>query len=105
EGFCLAYIEAAGLVPRLVGTDTGAIRAIGAGDAGARTVRVRAPCELTDAMLELLAATLPADLMARRASRLAAHFAWSHYLDAHEALYRRLAGFEDGRVVKLAARR
>jgi hypothetical protein len=36
EGFCLAYIEAAGVVPRLVGTDTGAIRAIGAGDAGAR---------------------------------------------------------------------
>jgi glycosyltransferase involved in cell wall biosynthesis len=105
EGFCLAYIEAAGLVPRLVGTDTGAIRAIGAGDAGARTVPVRAPRELANAMLELLAATLPADLMARRATRLAALFAWNRYLTAHEALYRRLAGMNDGRVVRLAARR
>jgi len=91
EGFCLAYIEAAGVVPRLVGTDTGAIRAVGAGDAGARTVRVRAPQELADAMLELLGATLPADLMARRAERLAAHFSWGQYLDAHEALYERIA--------------
>jgi glycosyltransferase involved in cell wall biosynthesis len=99
EGFCLAYIEAARVVPRLVGADTGAIRAIGAGDAGARTVRVRAPRELADAMLELLAATLPADLMARRGRRLAAHFSWMQYLDAHEALYRRVAGIDDRRVV------
>ncbi len=90
EGFCLAYIEAAAIVPRLVGTDTGAIRAIGAGDAGARTVGVRAPQELADAMHDLLAATLPADLMARRAARLTGRFSWSQYLDAHEALYRRL---------------
>ena len=105
EGFCLSYIEAASVVPRLVGTDTGAIRTIGAGDAGARTVRVRAPHELADAMLELLAATLPADLMSRRATRLRAHFAWGQYLDAHEALYRRIAGSDDRRVVELAGRR
>jgi glycosyltransferase involved in cell wall biosynthesis len=105
EGFCLAYIEAAGVVPRLVGTDTGAIRAIGAGDAGARTVRARAPRELADAMLELLAATLPADMMARRAARLDTHFAWRQYLDTHEALYRRITGIDDRRVVELAARR
>ena len=90
EGFCLAYIEAAGLVPRLVGTDTGAIRAIGEGDPGARTVPVRDPACMAQALRELLAAPLPADLMARRAQRLSASFAWSHYLDAHEALYRRL---------------
>lgn len=92
EGFCLAYIEAAGVVPRLVGTDTGAIRTIGAGDAGARTVRMRAPRELAGAMLELLSEALPADLMGRRAARLATHFAWHQYLDAHEALYRRVTG-------------
>jgi len=92
EGFCLAYIEAAALVPRLVGADTGAIAAIGAGDAGARTVPVRSPARLAQALREVLGATLPADLMARRASRLAAAFGWPHYLDAHEALYRRLIG-------------
>jgi glycosyltransferase involved in cell wall biosynthesis len=105
EGFCLAYIEAADVVPRLVGTDTGAIRAIGAGDAGARTVRVRAPRELADAMLELLAAPLPADVMVRRAAHLGTHFAWPRYLEAHEALYRRIAGVDDRRVVEFAAQR
>jgi glycosyltransferase involved in cell wall biosynthesis len=88
EGFCLAYIEAAGIVPRLVGTDTGAIRAIGAGDDGARTVPVRRPDLLEAAMRDLLAATLPVDLMAGRAARLATRFAWSRYIDAHEGLYR-----------------
>jgi glycosyltransferase involved in cell wall biosynthesis len=91
EGFCLAYIEAAGVVPRLVGTDTGAIAAMGAGDAGARTVPVRSPRRLADAMRELLRARLPDDVMSRRAARLAAAFGWPQYMDAHEALYRRLA--------------
>jgi len=87
EGFCLAYIEAAAVVPRLVGADTGAIRAIGEGDAGARTVPPRRPALLAGAMRELLAATLPDDLMARRAARLAARFSGAAYVDAHEALY------------------
>jgi len=91
EGFCLAYIEAAGVVPRLVGADTGAIRAIGEGDPGARTVPPRDPAKLAEAMLELFAAELPPDLMTRREARLAARFSWAQYLDAHEALYRQVA--------------
>lgn len=87
EGFCLAYIEAAGIVPRLVGADTGAIRLIGADDEGARTVPAMQPARLADAMGELLRAPLPVDLMARRAARLSARFSWAQYLDAHEALY------------------
>jgi glycosyltransferase involved in cell wall biosynthesis len=88
EGFCLAYIEASAVVPRLVGTDTGAIGLVGAGDPGARTVPPRRPSQLADAMRELLGVTLPGDLMAQRAARLAARFSWTQYLDAHEALYR-----------------
>jgi glycosyltransferase involved in cell wall biosynthesis len=92
EGFCLAYIEAAAVVPRLVGTDTGAIALIGAGDAGARTVPPRQPEQLAAAMSELLGAALPEDLMAQRASRLAARFSWARYLDQHEAVYRETTG-------------
>jgi glycosyltransferase involved in cell wall biosynthesis len=94
EGFCLAYIEAAGLVPRLVGADSGAIRLIGADDAGARTVPIRQPAALARAMRELLDTRLPDDLMARRAARLTARFSWEQYLDGHEALYRRVLDAE-----------
>jgi glycosyltransferase involved in cell wall biosynthesis len=91
EGFCLAYIEAARVVPRLVGADTGAIAAIGAGDAGMRTVPVRDPARMAQALREVLGAELPGDLMRRRAQRLASEFGWPRYLDAHEALYADLA--------------
>jgi glycosyltransferase involved in cell wall biosynthesis len=89
EGFCLTYIEAAAVVPRLIGTDTGAIRLIGAGDPGTRTVPVRQPARMAEAIRELLEAPLPDGLMAQRAARLAERFSWARYLDAHEALYRR----------------
>jgi glycosyltransferase involved in cell wall biosynthesis len=90
EGFCLAYIEAAATVPRIVGADSGAISEIGAGDPGARTVPVRNPARLCAAMRELLDAELPPDLMSRRAERLAAAFSWARYVDQHEALYWRM---------------
>jgi glycosyltransferase involved in cell wall biosynthesis len=90
EGFCLAYIEAAAVVPRMVGADSGAIRLIGDGDPGARTVPVRSPARLCAAMRELLAADLPPDLLSRRAERLAAAFSWTRYVELHEALYRRM---------------
>jgi len=90
EGFCLAYIEAAAIVPLLVGTDTGAIRLISTNDAGARVVPVGQPARLADAICELSAISLPADLLLQRRARLASNFAWSKYLDAHESLYVRL---------------
>jgi glycosyltransferase involved in cell wall biosynthesis len=91
EGFCLAYIEAAAVVPRLVGADTGAIGLISADDPGARVVPVRQPSSLAGAVRELLQSPLPADLMASRATRLCQRFAWSTYLDRHEQLHARLA--------------
>jgi glycosyltransferase involved in cell wall biosynthesis len=87
EGFCLAYIEAASIVPLLVGTDTGAIRLISADDIGTRVVPVGQPSRITDAVCELQAISLPHDLLLQRQARLASKFSWSKYLDAHESLY------------------
>jgi len=90
EGFCLAYIEAASIVPLLVGTDTGAIRLISANDIGARVVPVGQPSRIAVAVRELSAISLPRDLLLRRQARLASEFSWSKYLDTHESLYIRL---------------
>jgi glycosyltransferase involved in cell wall biosynthesis len=90
EGFCLAFIEAASAVPRLVGTETGAIALIAEGDPDMRVVPPRAPSALAHAVLELLGRRPDAAALERRRARVAARFAWSRYLDAHEALYARL---------------
>jgi glycosyltransferase involved in cell wall biosynthesis len=90
EGFCLAYIEAASIVPLLVGTDTGAIGLISANDIGARVVPVGQPSRIADAVRELSAISLPRDLLLQRQTRLASKFSWSRYLDTHESLYVRL---------------
>jgi glycosyltransferase involved in cell wall biosynthesis len=90
EGFCLAYIEAAAIVPLLVGTDTGAIRLISANDVGTRVVPARQPSCIADAVRELSAISLPRDLLLQRQTRLTTQFSWSKYLDSHEALYDRL---------------
>jgi glycosyltransferase involved in cell wall biosynthesis len=90
EGFCLAYIEAASIVPLLVGTDTGAIRLISANDVGARVVPVGQPSRIADAVCELSAISPPRDLLLQRRARLASKFSWSKYLDNHESMYIRL---------------
>ena len=87
EGFCLAYAEAAAVVPRLVGTDTGAIAAISQNDTGARVVGVRDPDAIAAAVRELLETALPIDHMAQRAARLSAQFSQAAYLQAHEKVY------------------
>ena len=99
EGFCLAFIEAAGVVPRLVGADTGTIAAVCEGDAMARLVPVRSPHRLAAAAIDLLRARSSPGAMAQRARRLAERFAWSGYLDAHEALYDALIATHGGRTV------
>jgi glycosyltransferase involved in cell wall biosynthesis len=89
EGFCLAYAEAAAVVPRLVGTNAGAIAAMSRGDDGARVVPVRQPKAIAGAVVELLGARLPADHVAERARRLCKSFSLVGYIKAHEALYAR----------------
>lgn len=54
EGFCLAYIEAASKVPRLIGTDTGAIRRVSQGDSGMQVVPPRSPTALASALRSLI---------------------------------------------------
>jgi glycosyltransferase involved in cell wall biosynthesis len=89
EGFCLSYAEAAALVPRLVGTRTGAIAAMSRDDPGARIVPVRDSCALAEAIGALAAVDLPAGHMADRATRLSERFSYDAYLRAHEAIYAR----------------
>jgi glycosyltransferase involved in cell wall biosynthesis len=90
EGFCLAYLEAAARVPRLVGTDTGAIRLVSAGDAGMQVVPPRSPQALAAAIRSLLRQPLAADLLPARVQRLRRDFSRRGYLDAHERLYEEL---------------
>ena len=89
EGFCLSYAEAAALVPRLVGTRTGAIAAMSRDDPGARIVPVRDPRALAEAISALATVDLPAGHMADRATRLSERFSYDAYLRAHEAIYAR----------------
>ena len=89
EGFCLSYAEAAALVPRLVGTHTGAIAAMSRDDPGARIVPVRDPRALAEAIGAVAVVDLPAGHMADRAARLAERFSYDAYLRAHEAIYAR----------------
>ena len=87
EGFCLSYAEAAAVVPRLVGTDTGAIAAMSLDDPGAIVVAPRRPAQIIEAVSRLLAIDLPRDHMRVRAERLSARFSAAAYLDAHERIY------------------
>lgn len=87
EGFCLAYAEAAALVPRLVGTETGAMAEMSSGDAAAKVVAAGDPGAIAAAVTELLAAELPRDHMAERMRRLSSRFCLAAYLQAHEKIY------------------
>jgi glycosyltransferase involved in cell wall biosynthesis len=87
EGFCLAYAEAAAIVPRLVGTDAGAIAAMSRADAGARIVPIKDPSALGAAVVELLTTDLPMNLMNLRSQRLSREFSLERYLADHEKLY------------------
>jgi len=88
EGFCLAYAEAAAVVDRLVGADTGAIAAMSLDDPGARVVPTRSPEAIARAVIELLDSSLPEGHMATRVARLSERFSYDGYLRSHESLYR-----------------
>lgn len=90
EGFCLAFLEAAFCVPRLVATDAGAMRGVCGDDPAARVVPVRDPAAMASAIDAVLSGELPARLLDDRTKRLGRDFSWQAYTDAHERLYRRL---------------
>jgi glycosyltransferase involved in cell wall biosynthesis len=88
EGFCIAYLEAAMLVPRLVGTRTGAIAEMAQGDGFARVVK---PCDvqaLTAATRELLQIKDVAGAVERRREVLTSKYSWDTYFQQHLAVYR-----------------
>lgn len=92
EGFCLAFVEAALQVPRLVGTTTGVMPLASRGDASMRVVRPGRPGELALAIAELAVSPVPAGWMARRRDRLASLLSPELYARRHEALYEELLG-------------
>lgn len=88
EGFCLAYLEAAQLVPRLVATATGAIPSISAGDLFCRVVQPRNPEQLADAMHELLNIfEVPQSALRERRLRLKTRLSWTRHVEEHERVY------------------
>ena len=87
EGFCFAFLEAASLVPRIIGTDTGSIGKVCEHDIGAFLVSPSKPQQLANAILNLMAKELTSDLMQMRQQRLLNTFSVDVYLDAHETLY------------------
>jgi glycosyltransferase involved in cell wall biosynthesis len=87
EGFCLAYAEAAAIVPRLIGTNTGAIAALSEGDPGARVIPTKTPSAIASAVAELMKADLPPLIMRQREARLGERFSIAGYLQSHEELY------------------
>ena len=88
EGFCIAFLEAAMLSPRLIGADTGAIAAMARGDETARVVKVGDVDGLAAAARQLLSQSVSAADVERRRSALQTRYAWDAYLDAHQQAYR-----------------
>jgi glycosyltransferase involved in cell wall biosynthesis len=90
EGFCLAFVEAAAVAMKLIGTDTGAIGLISGSDPGIRVIPVHRPNEISRAIAALLREPVPPDLMEQRVKRLSRDFSWARYVASHESLYTRL---------------
>lgn len=87
EGFCIAFLEAATTVPRLIGTDTGAMRSIAEGDGTAQVVRPGDVAALVRAMRTLLQTSSPPDSVARRRQSLSRRYSWEAYATLHVDTY------------------
>jgi len=70
EGFCLAYVEAAIVTPRVIGTDTGAIRAVSANEPGMEVVAPGDSKALEAATRRLLDTSLSGDEITTRRQSL-----------------------------------
>ncbi len=90
EGFCIAYLEAAMLVPKLVGTDTGAIAAMAEGDQTARVVKPGDVAGMEAAARELIGLAEGREGVPERRQRLAERYSWEAYLEAHLGVYSRM---------------
>jgi glycosyltransferase involved in cell wall biosynthesis len=91
EGFCIAFMEAAVVVPRVVGTDTGAMRAIAEGQRTMRVVRPGDVDALVGATRDLLKQTVTLEDVERRREELAQRYSWSSYVEQHRDVYEQSA--------------
>jgi glycosyltransferase involved in cell wall biosynthesis len=94
EGFCIAFLEGAMLVPRLIGTDTGAIAAMAQGDSSARVVKCADVARMEGAARELLGQNVAPGALEKRRDELARRYSWEAYLDAHVRTYRMVLGMK-----------
>ena len=87
EGFCLSFMEAALMCPRLLGTRTGAMPEVASVDPAIRLVTPGDVAGLAEASASLLAQDVPVDWKQRRSVALAQRFATSGYQAAHLRVY------------------
>ena len=92
EGFCLAMMEASLRVPRLLGTNSGAIAQMLEGDPSAELVDIKSARQLASATVRLLQSKADFATVQSRATRLSNKFSWSRYLIEHLTIYNTLAG-------------
>lgn len=92
EGFCLAFLEAARLAPRLLGTAAGAMAEMTAGDPHGAVVDPGQPAALAAAARRLLAAPVDAAVLPARRRFLARGFGEDDYLSRHLDLFCTLSG-------------
>ncbi len=88
EGFCLAYAEAASVVPRLVGTSTGEIPGLSKDDLFMRVVPPTDTIGILEAMTTLLNLQSDPDVLTARNIRLKQRYSWTHYFDRHLEVYK-----------------
>jgi glycosyltransferase involved in cell wall biosynthesis len=87
EGFCIAFAEAAAVVPRIVGTATGEMQGLSKDDDAAIIVAPKNPPALLDAMVALLNANVDQKTIKRRHDRLLQRYPWQDYFAKHLAAY------------------
>ena len=90
EGFCLAFLEAAMSAQRVLGTDTGAMKAISAGQPGMDVVRPKDPGALAHAAAALLSQNVTPQQIASRRVSLLSRYNWERYAMAYEEMFRRV---------------
>lgn len=88
EGFCIAFLEAALMGGRLLGTDTGAIAMMAADDPLMRVVPPMDISALTEASQAMLATPVTEAALSARLERLGPLRDWRHYTQAHLDCYR-----------------
>jgi len=87
EGFCLAFLDAAMTVPRLLGTITGEMPSIAQDDNLCKIVAPRDIQRLQKKTIQLLNTAVCSRLLDTRRARLTARYSWSNHAKEIASLY------------------